>query len=755
MNLVLALDYFRQNPDLARNIKCWKTFPPEPGKYEEFPASVDGRIIDTLKARGIACLYSHQKQAIYQAQLGRDFVVVTPTASGKSLCYNLPVLNTLLREDAEARALYLFPTKALSSDQVDELHDLVQTLGVDIKTYTFDGDTPASARSAIRKAGHIVVTNPDMLHSGILPHHTLWIKLFEKLRYVVIDEIHHYRGVFGSHLANVLRRLWRLCEFYGSRPQVICCSATIGNPGELAQAVAGRNVEVIDESGAPTGERHFVLYNPPVVNAQLGIRKSVIKEAARLASFFITNGIQTIVFARSRVNVEVLTGYIKEELKKNKKSPELVKGYRGGYLPNERRAIEHGLRERSILGVVSTNALELGIDIGGLDVSIMAGYPGAISSSWQQAGRAGRKNAASLSILIASSAPLDQFLINHPDYFFGKAPENGLIDADNPVLAVSHLKCAAFELPLEPDKPYGDLPLPKILDYLSAERVLHQSENKYHYSAESYPATEVSLRSASPENFVIMDQSDHGRVIGEIDEFSAPELLHPEAIYLHQTAQYQVKELDWDGKRAYVVPVEVDYYTDAESKVSLKILHKDQEIAGRLIRGWGDVAITRVVVNYKKIKFFTHENCGWGRVNLPEQTMHSTSFWISLTDEFINGLNLSRELIGGGLRGCACLLRQIVPLWIMCDPADLRAVAMVKSPFQELPTIYLYDNYPGGVGFSRRIYLLFDEIASAAAAHLKECPCTGGCPSCVGPMLEVGEKGKYAAGVLLESMCSA
>jgi len=755
MNLILAMDYFRQNQDLAGNIKCWKTFQAAPGNYEEFPASIDRRIVEALNSRGISRLYSHQKQAFDQAQLRHDFVVVTPTASGKSLCYNLPVLNTLLGEDAEARALYLFPTKALSSDQVDELYGLVESLGVDIKTYTFDGDTPAGARSAIRKAGHIVVTNPDMLHSGILPHHTLWIKLFEKLRYVVIDEIHHYRGVFGSHLANVLRRLWRLCEFYGSRPQVICCSATIGNPGELAHAITGRKMEVIDKSGAPTGERHFVLYNPPVVNAQLGIRKSVIKEAALLASFFILNGIQTIVFARSRVNVEVLTGYIKAELKRQKKSPELVKGYRGGYLPNERRAIERGLRERSILGVVSTNALELGIDIGGLDVSIMAGYPGAISSSWQQAGRAGRKNAASLSILIASSAPLDQFLVNHPDYFFEKAPENGLIDADNPVLAVSHLKCAAFELPLEPDKAYGDLPLPKILDYLSAERVLHESENKYHYSAESYPASDVSLRSASPENFVIMDQSDHGRVIGEIDEFSAPELLHPEAIYLHQTAQYQVKELDWDGKRAYVAPVEVDYYTDAESKVSLKILHKDEEISGKLIRGWGDVAITRVVVNYKKIKFFTHENCGWGKVSLPEQTMHSTSFWISLTDEFFGGLDLSKEMIGGGLRGCAYLLRRIVPLWIMCDPTDLRAVAMVKSPFQELPTIYVYDNFPGGVGFSRRIYLWFDEIVAAAAAHLKECPCRGGCPSCVGPMLEVGERGKYAAGVLLDAMNTA
>lgn len=749
MNLLQTIDYLK-NSEYSKNIVYWKSFEPSSGDFKPYPETIDRRLVEILNRNGITRLYSHQAESFELAQKKADFVVVTPTASGKSLCYNLPVLNTLLKEDPEARALYLFPTKALSADQVDELYNAVEALGVDIKTYTFDGDTPASARSAIRKAGHIVVTNPDMLHTGILPHHTLWIKLFEKLRYIVIDELHHYRGVFGSHLANVLRRLQRLCDFYGSRPQYICCSATIGNPGELAEKITGRKLRVVDKNGAPSGEKHFILYNPPLVNRQLGIRKSVVKEAAGLAALFIGNGIQTISFARSRVRVEVLTQYIKDEMLRRKNSADAIKGYRGGYLPNERRAIEKGLRDGSITGVVSTNALELGIDIGGLDVAIMAGYPGAVASTWQQAGRAGRKTDVSLAILVASSAPLDQFLMKHPEYFFGKSPESGIIDPDNLILMVSHLKCAVFELPVKHSENFGGAPVKKIMDYLQNERLVHHSEDRYHYTSEAYPATDVSLRSASPENFVVMDESDHGRVIGEVDQFSAPELLHPEAIYLHQTARYQIRQLDWEGKRAYAVPVKAEYFTDAESKVSIKVLHKDKE--NKSIRGFGDVSVTRVVVNYKKIRFDTHENVGWGRVNLPEQTMHTTSFWVSFPEVLVQALELSKDQLGGGLRGCAHLLRQIIPVWIMSDPADIRSVAMVKSPYQQLPTIYIYDNYPGGVGFSRKIYFMFDEIIKSALEYLNKCPCKAGCPSCVGPMLEVGERGKHSAELLLKAI---
>jgi DEAD/DEAH box helicase domain-containing protein len=754
MRLSQVLDKFKNAPDFAGNIAHWHIIPSSGGRFEEFPPEIDKRLIDVLSRTGINRLYSHQAEAFRMAMEGKNYVVVTPTASGKSLCYNLPVMNRLLKGDPEARALYLFPTKALSADQVDELYGMVQGCEADIKTYTFDGDTPQSARAAIRRAGNIVVTNPDMLHSGILPHHTIWIKLFENLKYIVIDELHHYRGVFGSHLANVIRRLKRLCEFYGSKPQYILCSATTGNPAELAEKVTGEEVELIDNNGAPSGEKHFIFYNPPVINRQLGIRKSSVNEAARIAGMFIGNGIQTIAFARSRVRVEILTTYLKDQLAIQKMPSEKVQGYRGGYLPNERRAIEKGLRDGDILGVVSTNALELGIDIGGLDVAVMCGYPGGIASAWQQSGRAGRKIDLSVAILIASSSPLDQFIINHPEYFFGKSPEEGIIDPDNLSILVSHLKCAAFELPVVETEPFGVAPTGRVMDFLETERLVKKSGDKYHYTSDIYPATEVSLRSASPENFVIMDQSDGGRAVGEIDYFSAPELVHPEAIYLHGSAQYQVRELDWDGRRAYVIPVEVEYYTDAESKVTIKVLHSDQEenVAKGIEKSLGDLSVTRTVVGYKKVRFHTHENLGWGEVHLPEQEMHTSGFWITFPDDMAERLDFSTERLGGALQGAAHLLRRIVPVWIISDPADIRSIPMVRSPFTDRPTIYIYESIPGGVGFSRRIYDMFDEIVEGALSLADACPCDEGCPSCVGPAVETGKGGKEGAAALLRML---
>jgi len=747
MKLIQVLEKFKTAPDFSSNIAHWHNIPPREGRYVDFPDDVDKRLVDALSKRGIRKLFIHQMEAFNTAFDGQDTVIVTPTASGKSLCYNLPVLNYLMKKDPSARALYLFPTKALSADQLDELYGLVEAAQADIKTYTFDGDTPQSARQAIRRAGNIVVTNPDMLHSGILPHHTIWIKLFENLKFVVIDELHHYRGVFGSHLANVLRRLRRLCEFYGSHPQFIMCSATIKNPRELAEKVTERTVKLIDNNSAPSGEKHFIFYNPPVVNHQLGIRKSSVNEAARIAGMFMTNNIQTITFARSRLRVEILTAYLKDQMSILKIPKEKVQGYRGGYLPNERRAIERGLRSGEILGVVSTNALELGIDIGGLDVSIMCGYPGGIASAWQQAGRAGRKTDISVAILVASSAPLDQFMANHPEYFFGKSPEEGIIDPDNLSILVSHLKCAVFELPVVENETFGAAPTERVLDFLATERLVKRSGDKFHYTSDIYPATEVSLRSASPENFVIMDESDSGRAIGEIDYFSAPELVHPDAIYLHGTRQYQVRNLDWEGKRAYVIPVDVEYYTDAETKVTIKVLHSDEEqmLSGDIMLSLGDVSVSRVVVGYKKIRFHTHENLGFGHVHLPEQEMHTTCFWVSFPDTAAESLGISAESLGGALRGVAHLLRQIVPVWILSDPADIRSVSMVRSPFTDQPTIYIYDSIPGGVGFSRRIYDMFDNIVEGALSILEKCPCKDGCPSCIGPTIDTGDEGKEGA----------
>ncbi|HVP06518.1 MAG TPA: DEAD/DEAH box helicase, partial [Candidatus Acidoferrum sp.] len=487
MTIEQIIDFLRNDKSISGNITHWKSFPPRPATYADFPDGLDRRLTTTLTNRGITKLYSHQRDAIDAVMAGDDVVVVTPTASGKTLCYNIPVINQILRDPA-SRALYLFPTKALSQDQLSELYDLIQKLDVDIKTYTFDGDTPQTARRLIRSAGHIVVTNPDMLHAGILPHHTKWIKLFENLKYVVIDEIHQYRGVFGSHLANVIKRLRRICSFYGSNPIFICCSATIANPDDLAKRIIGRQPTLIDNNGAPSGEKHFLIYNPPVINKQLGIRKSAINEAARLAATFLRNKIQTIVFAHYRLHVEVLLTYLQRELAGDFGQGITVAGYRGGYLPNERRQIEAGLRNGSITGVVSTNALELGVDIGALDVSIIVGYPGTVASLWQQAGRAGRRSGVSLTVLIANSTPINQFLSAEPQYIFDRTPEAGIIDPDNLIIRTSHLKCATFELPFDEHELATDASSGQILDYLAGQNVLRKTSNRYHWSSEIYPA---------------------------------------------------------------------------------------------------------------------------------------------------------------------------------------------------------------------------------------------------------------------------
>jgi DEAD/DEAH box helicase domain-containing protein len=753
MTLEQILDFLRADSEIKGNIVHWKTFPPRVARCADFPEALNPRLVATLVERGISRLYTHQAEAIREIMDGKDVVVVTPTASGKTLCYNLPVLNEIMR-DPNTRALYLFPTKALSQDQLAELHGLITKLEVDIKTYTFDGDTPQTARRLIRSAGHIVVSNPDMLHAGILPHHTKWIKLFENLKFVVIDEVHNYRGVFGSHLANVIKRLRRICRFYGSNPQFICCSATIANPDELAARIIGRPVKLIDNNGAPSGEKHFVIYNPPVVNRELGIRRSAIKEAARLAGAIMRHRVQTIVFAHFRLYVEVLLTYLQRELKGDYGSGINVAGYRGGYLPNERRRIEQGLRSGEITGVVSTNALELGIDIGSLDVSIIVGYPGSIASLWQQAGRAGRRAGVSLTIMVANSSAINQFLCSEPKYITDRTPESGIIDPDNLIIKTNHLKCAAFELPFDEDEYSEDLSTGKILDYLAGEKILRNSNGRYHWSSDIYPAQQVSLRSASPENFVILNQSKNCEVIGEVDYFSAPIFLHPEAIYLHRAEQYQVTQLDWEGRKAYVKETKVDYYTDAETKTDLKVLSVFNE-EGTLDdsrRYVGEVSLASTTVLFKKIKFETHENVGWGELTMPELEMHTTAFWYSFPGDISDRLKLERAQFGGSLRGLANILGKIAPLWVMCDSRDLRSISQVRAPFTERPTVYIYENIPGGVGLSEKLYLESERLFEASLLHVTHCPCSDGCPACVGPPMEVGDGGKQGVVKLLEYM---
>jgi len=735
MNLEQILDYFKASDGIMENITGWVEIPAREAVYSDFPECVDARIREALGKRGINRLYSHQAGAIEEIEKGKSIVVVTPTASGKTLCYNIPVLNAILRDD-ESRAMFLFPTKALSQDQMTELHELITEIGADVRTYTYDGDTPQSARKAIRQAGHIVVTNPDMLHNGILPHHTKWTKLFENLKFVVIDEVHHYRGVFGSHVANVIRRLRRICSFYGSRPIFICCSATIANPAELAGRITGADMTLIDKNGAPCGKKHFLFYNPPVVNRELGIRKSSLLESKRLAELLIRNGIQTIVFTRSRLSVEVLVTYLKDVFHGKLGAGKNVRGYRGGYLPNLRREIESGLRNGSIMGVVSTNALELGIDIGSLEACIICGYPGTIASMWQQAGRAGRRSGVSAAILVANSSPLDQYIAGNPGYFFEGNPENGLINPDNLVILYSHMKCAAFELPFEDGEKFGVETTHEMLSFMEEAKLVRHVGKRWHWSSDVFPSDAVSLRSASNENFIIIDMSDpHHRVIGEVDRFSAPMLLHEEAVYIHEGRQYQVEKLDFDDKKAYVTKVDVDYYTDAHLAVDLKVIDVFREESGRNVsKGCGEVTVRALVTMFKKIKLYTHENIGSGPVNLPELEMQSTSYWVSFP-EAVPGFASQAEL-QNALLGLANIAANAAPIYLMCDPGDIRVVHQVKAPFTQRPTLYIYDSCPGGVGFSDKLYELHRELFATAGRMIGQCGCESGCPSCVGPLNE-------------------
>lgn len=741
MTISEYIERLKNNPSFMQNVTAWRVMPERKAVYGEFPETLDPRVVEVLRRKGIDRPYIHQSQAIRAAIAREDFVVVTPTASGKTLCYNVPVLDSILKDES-ARALYLFPTKALSSDQVAELYSMIEDMGADVKAYTYDGDTPASARSAIRQAGHVVVTNPDMLHQGILPHHAKWVKLFENLRYVVIDEIHAYRGVFGSNLANVLRRLKRICAFYGANPTFICCSATIQNPRELAQTMTGKEMRLIDENGAPAGERNVVFYNPPVVNSQLGIRAGSIPETRNIAASMLKAGIQNIVFARARLTVEVLVRYLKDMVRDPLGNAGKVRGYRGGYLATQRREIERELRAGNITTVVSTNALELGIDIGQLDACVLCGYPGTIASTWQQAGRAGRRGSVSLLIVVASSSPLDQYIINHPDYFFGQSSEQALINPNNLYILLNHVKCAAYELPFEENEKFDGLEdTPELLGYLTDENILRRVSGRYYWMAEEFPQAGINLRSASDQNFLIVDITDpkKHRVIGEMDRFTVPMLLHQYAIYMHEGTQYQVEKLDFDDKKGYVRRVDVGYYTDADLTTSLKVLDEfESEQDAMWARARGEVLVSSIVTVFKKIRFDTHENLGWGPVTLPELEMQTTACWWTLPDEL--EVRYEKEALKNAMIGLAHLIRHIAPMHLMCAPQDISVVYHVKDPFTGKPTIYLYDSIPGGIGLSDRIFEMDRELLERAREMLLACPCPDGCPGCVGATAGSGAK---------------
>ena len=747
------------------------TLPGRAGRYEPIPFDVPAKLRTALAARGIERLYSHQHEAWTAAQRGEHVAIVTPTASGKSLCYTLPVLSAAMGgaqgTDAPGKALYLFPTKALAQDQVAELLELNRAGELGVRAFTFDGDTPGDARQAIRLHGEIVVSNPDMLHQAILPHHTKWAQFFENLRYVVIDEIHTYRGVFGSHVTNVLRRLRRICAFYGSTPQFILCSATIGNPQAHAEALIESPVHCITESGAPTGEKQVLLWNPPVVNADLGLRASARSQSNRIARVAIKSGLKTLIFAQSRLMVEVLTKYLKDVFDHDPRKPPRIRAYRGGYLPTERRDVERCMRAGQVDGIVSTSALELGVDIGALDVVVLNGFPGSIAATWQRFGRAGRRQQTALGVLVASSQPLDQYVVRHPEFFAGASPEHARTAPDQPLILFDHIRCAAFELPFLNGESFGPIDPQIYLQALAESGVLHAEGERWEWIADSYPANSVSLRSVADGNFVVVDRSDgKQQIIAEVDYSAAALTLYEGAIHMVQSTPYQVERLDWEGRKAYVTRTYVDYYTDSIDYTKLKVLERfDGCLAGSGDCHHGEVHVLRRVAGYKKIRYYSHENIGYGPVNLPDQELHTTALWWQVAQSTLLGEFANRQQALDGFLGAAHALHIVATVAVMADARDLqkavgngdgawfaisddrgrgRVQGTDDTPVELLqsfvPTVYLYDNFPGGVGLSEPLWRRQGELLQRALQLVSDCDCQAGCPACVGPVLATQEQ---------------
>jgi DEAD/DEAH box helicase domain-containing protein len=783
------LDAILASPEFAPHIVINRLLPAVEGSFAPFPADLDGRIAAILRKSGIDALYTHQAEVWERVQEGKNVVVVTPTASGKTLCYNLPCLQALLADES-ARCLYLFPTKALSQDQQSALNELSggDDSGLNLKIATYDGDTPESLRVSARDTGRIIISNPDMLHAGILPNHPKWIKFFSRLRFIVIDEAHAYRGVLGSHVANVIRRLRRVAAFYGAQPQFILCSATIGNPRELAEALIGLPVTLVDKNGAPRGEKRIILYNPPLVDAVQGIRRSAVTESRRWMIALLRAGIKTILFAHSRIKTEVAAAYVNEDLANifTDNSHIRVEPYRGGLLPNERREIEKGLRDGTIQGVVSTNALELGIDIGGLDASVVAGFPGSFNSFWQQAGRAGRRGGTSVSVFVATASPIDQFIMNETDWFFRKSAEEGRVDPENPYILTDHVKCACFELPFrdegmengdreETGESFNQSAF-DVLEYLEEAGIVRHAEGKWHWADRSFPAEGISLRSATADNVVIIDVTNgRNAVIGEMDRPSAKELIFDNAVYLHRGRQYLVEKLDIENRKCLVREAEVNYFTDGLVKTDIKVLSEDERIVvgsgGQRLKSederskgqrqksdpqspvsssyslqavLSDVLVRSQAAKFKKIRFHTHENIGYGDIDLPEEEMQTRALVLLFDPQSAGGkvlAEMDEAETGAALSGAGTLIRTIAPVFLLCDPRDLGIAERVRDPHFGVPALYIYDKYPGGTGLAEGLVHCIGGTAGGFAGNLfaaisealARCLCTSGCPSCVGP----------------------
>ena len=839
-DLRALLEQLRLDREWGSHVTSWRTLGSRPAQHGEIPEGLDPRLIQVLADSGIEALYTHQSLAVQHALAGDNVVVVTPAASGKTLCYNLPVLDHLL-STPDACALYLFPTKALAHDQLNTLRGYVAGLGLDAVVSAYDGDTPRDRRARIRDSARVLISNPDMLHASLLPQHVRWRGLLAKLSYVVIDEMHAYRGIFGSHVANVLRRLRRLCHFYGSHPRFICCSATIANPGELARKLVEEPFVVVSRDGAPQGTRTVVFYNPPIVNEQLGLRLSPLQEARSLANTLLDHGLQLVIFGGSRMTVEQLVIYLRHDARVAGRDPGVIRGYRGGYLPQERREIEKGLRDGTVRAVAATNALELGVDIGGLSCCVMVGYPGTIASTWQQMGRAGRGLAPSVAVLLAASSPLDQYMISHPDYFFGRSHEHALIDPDNVYVLLNHLRCALSELPFDDGERYGAEDIPSALRFLEEEGEVRRSRGKWYWIGQDYPARDCSLRTAESDSVAIL-AVQHGadrRTVGQLDRASAAQWVHEGAIYLHEGQQYLVGSLDWDAGIAMVEPVSLDYYTEASQNTRVDIEHVATEQQGHnMCLALGEVKLTSSVSGYKRIRLGTGEHLGWGTVDLPERFMLTSACWMTVPEHVVarlrdegwwvgehvesRGPNWPRQrdaarrrdgyrcrqcgaeerpglqhnvhhvvpfrefnwvpgenqnyrqanqianlitlcpschrqieqqvAVQSTLSGLGRVLRHLLPLFLMCDPRDVGMLSDVKAPQTGLPTLFIYDRIPGGVGLSDEAFSQYLDLLDMAAELITDCPCEFGCPSCIGPGAERTNRPKQQVSQLLAAL---
>jgi len=721
--------------DQIVDIKC---LPRREAKYRALREPLDPRLKHVLAMEGVENLYSHQARSLECVREGKDVLVVTGTASGKTLCYNLPVLEHLLK-DPNARALYLFPTKALAQDQLNTLLRLTEcdpVLQKNIRVATYDGDTPSSSRTKIRKSANIILSNPDMLHQGILPYHAKWADFLRNLKFIVIDELHTYRGIFGSQFANVLRRLIRLMDFHGGECRFICSSATIGNPGQFAQWLTGRPMEMVDEDGSPRGEKYFVLWNPPFVDASRIVRRSANIEAKRLFTDLVRFGSQSILFTKARVVAELIYKYAREEFVHQGESDlaEKIRAYRGGYLAEDRREIEKLLFSGKLRGVCATNALELGIDVGSLDAAILVGYPGTVSSTWQQAGRAGRRSGTSLAILVAYNDPIDQYMMHHPEYFYSRDVERAIIDPDNPHILANHLSCAAFELPLAPeDEKYFGPAYREILDMIVQDSSeLHKIADRYHWSDSAFPAARVNLRTVSESTFTIIDTTGgDDRAIGSIDSVAAPEQLYPNAVYLHEGESYVVKKLEMEEKIAYVKKTAAEYYTQPIQVGSARVLNEEQiqnTDLGQL--GFGPLEVWWKTVGFKKIRFYSMENLGQEELDLPEQFLRTRGLWFIPSEAAAEAVGDAGYQLSNAIVGLRNLITWALPILAMCDPNDI--AGQVNYSCFGTASLIVYDRYLGGLGFSRRGFENFSQLLKLASQILEECACETGCPSCVG-----------------------